>query len=263
MSSLRVALLLSIGLLESGLIASGQSMKSDAGLSTPKGQAAVNMGFAALSHELNFGQGAGATIDGIQLNLPENSAIADLTFHKVEFRCNQVMGGLDQIWMRGQAVFKRYTDGRWVLTDIISTQQKDSLDCVGHWRGSISVEEAAKAALSAHKLNPAAVADGSSRPTVLGVRLVGKVLGGGWTGSEQTPYVGTTDNIFRLVPEHGDNGQVVTNIREWNDIAKSSADVLIAEGCKVPPGAPKAHWVGEAVIVVCRKIAKGSMDDLR
>ena len=122
------------GTLGSGLLG------SDPHLSAAKAQNAVNQGLSVASQQLRFHPGYSATVEGIQEDLPSNSATGDLAFHGVVFVCDFGFAKDEQDWFRGVAKFKHYSDGRWVLSEIIPTQQRDNLDCLSHWEGSVDVK---------------------------------------------------------------------------------------------------------------------------
>jgi hypothetical protein len=95
------------------------------------------------AHQLHFAKGYRATVDGVQENLPANVATADITFQATHFHCRMnIFVNFEQRWIRGVAQFKRYSDGRWVLSSVQPTQQADSLDCLAHWEGSVDITAA-------------------------------------------------------------------------------------------------------------------------
>lgn len=115
-------------------------------LTAPQAQAAVNQAMDQAAHTFRFAKGYSATVEGVQENLPANTATADLAFASAHYHCHiNIFVNFEQRWIRGTATFKRYSDGRWVLTEIRPTQQADGLDCLGHWEGSVDVNAASQA----------------------------------------------------------------------------------------------------------------------
>ena len=101
--------------------------QSDA-LSPNLAQNAVSQGFEqALKRQLRLPTQSAVSIRGITENKNDNTALADLTFTGATFvnygnQCNLT---------GGKALFRHYSDGRWVLTEIATTEANNFFMCAG------------------------------------------------------------------------------------------------------------------------------------
>lgn len=107
------------------LLTTCASCSPGTGLTKENAQQAVNTGLVQLP-ELAARKGMQlqgsdykAEVLGIQENPTENSATADIKFYNMTFKPPGPLYPM-QTLDKGTASFKRYSDGRWVLTEIHS-----------------------------------------------------------------------------------------------------------------------------------------------
>lgn len=117
---------------------SGHDPTASSDLTAAKAQAAVNL---AMQQRFTNWRTSGGTVQvqGVQLSGDGAGAQADLTFSNVSINC--VLGGANtkDVWDRGLAIFRHYTDGRWVLVAIQLDPTIYHACGGGEWRGAISV----------------------------------------------------------------------------------------------------------------------------
>lgn len=91
-------------------------------------QTAVAQGFEqTVKPQLKLPSNSTAVITGIVQNNTDNTATADLAFRNATFD-NYPMGPCEL--RGGKAIFQHYTDGRWVLTTILTTSANGRM-CAG------------------------------------------------------------------------------------------------------------------------------------
>lgn len=107
-------------------------------LSTAKAQTAVNL---AMQQRFTNWQTSGgiAQVQGVQLDGDGNGAQADLAFTNISENCSFSGAPYKYAWARGTAIFRHYTDGRWVLTKVHVEGEEYQMCGHGGWTGSISV----------------------------------------------------------------------------------------------------------------------------
>jgi len=110
-------------------------------LTTEAAQSAVDSVAAQMAEPWQLEPNATAKVIGVTENEQENTAIADVTFGHFVFRCVEPIGEheIDQSWTSGKARFRHYTDGKWVLTDIVS-DNGFFMKCGSAWRGNVAVK---------------------------------------------------------------------------------------------------------------------------
>jgi tetratricopeptide (TPR) repeat protein len=105
-------------------------------LMTAPAQVAVDRALDEFVAAFSVDPNAIVIVQGVAENMQDNTASADLTFSHVEFDCRIGDIRQGQRWSSGKALFKHYTDGRWVLTDL----RTDSIPiCTSGWHGSLPV----------------------------------------------------------------------------------------------------------------------------
>jgi hypothetical protein len=93
----------------------------------------------SLRREYNHGQngildGGTASVAGIQELPQQNAAQADVIYTNITSVCGS--GTSREPWNKGVAVFKHYTDGRWVLTQLTNA----NMMCWGSFKLNIEVK---------------------------------------------------------------------------------------------------------------------------
>ncbi len=109
------------------------SLIATTALTKEKAQIAVDQALAAAKQQ--FGRRVSAfakgIVEGVQDLPQENLAKADVTYVNAETACMQ----RQYPWTQGVATFKRYNDGRWVLTEITTGE----IMCLASWSPNIEV----------------------------------------------------------------------------------------------------------------------------
>lgn len=119
-------------------IGAGSGLGSSSALSAARAQTAVNQ--AMQLRFTNWRTSGGVVqVQGVQQAGDGSSAQADLTFSNLRVNCTLVGTNYHDEWQRGTAIFKHYTDGRWVLTQI-QVEGSFYFQCgSGGWEGSVPV----------------------------------------------------------------------------------------------------------------------------